>query len=144
MIEITVQKIHPLAKIPEFKTAAAACFDLVAVGFDREWVEPGKMTVVNTGLVVEFPRHFSLDILARSGLAYSHGVCLANGTGIIDPDYRGELLVLLTSLRDPYPLQVGERIAQARLVPKIPTRLVEGIPGGTARGSGGFGSTGVK
>ena len=108
-------------------------------------VEPGQRMRVPTGIIIAVPEGYEGQVRARSGLSDKAGISLSNGIGTIDSDYRGEVQVLIINLGQAnYAFQPGERIAQLVLVP-VPTVTVEevedlGAP--TARGDGGFGSTG--
>ncbi|NNF37572.1 MAG: dUTP diphosphatase, partial [Gemmatimonadetes bacterium] len=107
-------------------------------------LEPGDIRLVGTGLVLEMPEHLECQVRPRSGMAVKHGVTLPNTPGTIDPDYRGEVKVPLINLgREPVAIARGERIAQmvfARFATPTVDEVVE--VGETARGDGGFGSTG--
>jgi dUTP pyrophosphatase len=106
-------------------------------------LEPGITAAVPTGLMVEIPPGFEGQVRPRSGLALRHAISMPNAPGTIDPGYRGELRVLLINLgREPYILEKGDRIAQLILSRYEPIEWEEGEPGATARGSGGFGSSG--
>ena len=101
---------------------------------------------VGTGLAVEIPPGHAGLVLPRSGLAARHGIGLANAPGLIDPGYRGEIRVLLANNdpREPFEVRPGNRIAQLLLVPFVETEPVEvGELSETARGEGGFGSSGT-
>lgn len=121
-----------------------------AVGYDIRSAEedfvltPGEIRLVATGLVMELPEHLECQVRPRSGLALRHGVTLPNSPGTIDPDYRGEVRVGLQNL-GPEPVTVarGERIAQL-VFARFESPTVEEVEDveGTARGEGGFGSTG--
>ena len=107
---------------------------------------PLERALVPTGLFIELPEGYEMQVRPRSGLAAKHGLSLVNAPGTIDPDYRGEIKVILVNLSNtPYELKPGERVAQ--LVVSQFTRVewepVEEL-GETERGTGGFGSTGVK
>ncbi len=135
--------------LPSYETKGAAGADLRAnlrpedraSGFI---LEPMRRAIIPTGLIVEIPEGFEMQIRPRSGLAYKFGISLPNTPGTIDSDYRGPLGVLLVNLgRDPFTVQHGERIAQAVIAPVLQARfeLAEALTE-TARGTGGFGSTG--
>lgn len=135
--------------LPSYETKGAAGADLRAnlrpedraSGFI---LEPMRRAIIPTGLIVEIPEGFEMQIRPRSGLAYKFGISLPNTPGTIDSDYRGPLGVLLVNLgRDPFTVQHGERIAQVVIAPVLQARfeLAEALTE-TARGAGGFGSTG--
>jgi dUTP pyrophosphatase len=135
--------------LPAYETEGAAGADLRANLAPGEratgiTLEPMQRRVVPTGLRVEIPPGFEMQIRPRSGLALKHGITLPNTPGTIDSDYRGPLGVLLVNLgAEPYVVRHGDRIAQAVIAPVVQARfvVVAGL-GETARGSGGFGSTG--
>ncbi len=130
--------------LPRHATAGAAGADLVAALEEPLVLEPGERAAVPTGLVLEIPEGFEGQVRPRSGLALRHGLTVANAPGTIDADYRGELKVLLVNLGSaPVTLTRGDRIAQLVIAPvaRAEFREVEEL-GGTARGTGGFGSTG--
>lgn len=147
-IELGVQRLahaEGLA-LPAYQSDDAAGFDLVAALPEGEPIElaPGARTLVPTGLVFEIPPGFEGQVRPRSGLALKHGVTVLNSPGTIDADYRGEVKVILVNLGDaPFRIVRGERIAQFVAAPVTRARLVvvEAV-GATARGEGGFGSTG--
>ncbi|PZO82343.1 MAG: dUTP diphosphatase [Mesorhizobium amorphae] len=133
--------------LPSYATEGAAGLDLrAAVPLDRPiLLLPGRRALVPTGLVVELPDGFEGQVRPRSGLALKHGITCLNAPGTIDWDYRGELKVILINLGDEeFAVARGERIAQLVIAPVTRVRLEERIHGGpeTARGAGGFGSTG--
>ena len=135
--------------LPAYETAGAAGMDLRAcLPEDRRaeglTLAPGARAAVPTGLAMAAPEGTEIQIRPRSGLALKRGLTVANAPGTVDSDYRGEVMVLLANLGDaPARIAHGERIAQAVLAPVLRARLVEGPLDDTARGAGGFGSTGV-
>lgn len=135
--------------LPAYETAGAAGADLRANlrAEDRESgfiLDPMRRAIIPTGLIVEIPQGFEMQIRPRSGLAFKHGISLPNTPGTIDSDYRGPLGVLLINLgSEPYVIAHGERIAQAVIAPVIQARFeLASALTETARGAGGFGSTG--
>ena len=130
---------------PEYASDLAAGADLRAALDAPMTLAPGARAVVPTGLTLEIPPGFEAQVRARSGLALKKGLALANGVGTIDADYRGEVGVILVNLgAEPVTLARGERIAQLVVAPVVRavfTRAPE--LNGTARGAGGFGSTGT-
>jgi len=163
-MELKIKKLHEDAIVPTYGTPGAACFDLYAVDVcgrtvkeqavlnkfnqsDQDFIAPehGYPIVVRTGLAVEIPDGWMLQIYSRSGHGFRDNVRLANCVGIIDADYRGEILVKLTAdSKSRVTVRNGDRIAQAMLVPvnRVSFQLVEELSN-TARGAGGFGSTGA-
>ncbi len=133
--------------LPAYETAGAAGMDLrAAVPDDRPLILlPGKRAAVPTGLILEIPEGFEGQVRPRSGLALKHGITCLNTPGTIDCDYRGEVRVILANLgEEDFAVERGMRIAQ--LVLAAVTRLAveeRAAAGETARGAGGFGSTGT-
>jgi dUTP pyrophosphatase len=133
--------------LPAYETAGAAGMDLrAAVPEDRPLLLlPGKRAAVPTGLILEIPEGFEGQVRPRSGLALKHGITCLNTPGTIDCDYRGEVKVILANLGDEdFAIERGMRIAQ--LVLAAVSRLAveeRAAAGETARGAGGFGSTGT-
>ncbi|MGE0502751.1 MAG: dUTP diphosphatase [Rhizobiaceae bacterium] len=133
--------------LPSYETAGAAGMDLrAAVPDDRPLlVLPGRRAAVPTGLTMEIPDGFEGQVRPRSGLALKHGVTCLNTPGTIDSDYRGEVKVILVNLGDDdFLVTRGMRIAQLVIAPVTRARIEERWTlGSTARGGGGFGSTGT-
>ena len=131
---------------PAYQTPEAAGMDLLAaVADDAPMVlHPGDVAMVPTGLVVALPAHHEAQVRPRSGLAAKSGVTVLNAPGTIDADYRGEIKVLLVNHgRAPFTVRRGERIAQMVIAPVWQAQFEEvGALDDTARGEGGFGSTG--
>src|SRR5690606_13004246 len=134
-------------ELPAYETGGSAGMDLrAAVAEDRQIVLlPGRRTLVPTGLIFEIPHGFEVQIRPRSGLAFKHGITCLNTPGTIDSDYRGEVKVLLINLGDDdFRIERGMRIAQAVFAPVIQPKIEERETiSETARGAGGFGSTGT-
>jgi len=133
------------AAVPEYKSQGAAGADLRAFIPAPLELAPGARTAVPTGLRLELPEGYEAQVRPRSGLALEKGVTCLNSPGTIDADYRGEVKVILANLgREPVVVSPGDRIAQLVVAPVSRARFVpaEGL-GGTERGSGGFGSTGL-
>jgi len=133
--------------LPAYETSGAAGMDLRAAVTDGEplTIAPGKRALVPTGLVFEIPAGFEVQIRPRSGLAFKNGITCLNTPGTIDSDYRGEVKVLLINLGDEdFVITRGMRIAQMVFAPVVQPQVVEvSEASATARGAGGFGSTGV-
>lgn len=131
--------------LPERATEHAAGYD-VRSAEEAVTLEPGEIRLVSTGLVMELPEGMECQVRPRSGLALKHGITLPNSPGTIDPDYRGELRVIMQNLgAEAVTLARGERIAQlvfARF--EAPAIEVSDDLSETGRGAGGFGSTGTK
>lgn len=133
--------------LPSYATEGAAGFDLRAsVPADEPAVlDPGKRMLVQTGFAVGLPAGWEMQIRPRSGLAVKNGVTVLNTPGTVDCDYRGPVGVCLINLgEEPFTIARGDRIAQAVIAPAPRATLIEvGSLDDTARGTGGFGSTGV-
>lgn len=131
--------------LPHRASAGAAGYDVRAAVTAPVTLAPGERQLVPTGFAYAIPEGWEGQVRPRSGLALRHGITLINSPGTVDADYRGELLVPLVNLgQEPFTVLRGERIAQivfARFeAPEL--RVVEALPGDTARGGAGFGSTG--
>lgn len=139
-MNVKFRRTHELAQAPTLGTSGAAAFDLCSVEDGFVSLTPATF---DTGLQVEIPPGFVLLVFSRSGHGFKFGVRLANGTGVIDSDYRGNVMVRLVSDGDGMPVKRGDRIAQAMIVPIPVVRWVEDKNlSETARGEGGMGSTG--
>ncbi|PHP68826.1 dUTP diphosphatase [Zhengella mangrovi] len=134
--------------LPAYETVGAAGMDLRAAvpADDPLVIAPGERALVPTGLVFEIPPGFEAQIRPRSGLAFKHGVTCLNTPGTIDSDYRGEVKVLLVNLgQQAFTVDRAMRIAQMVVAPVTRASVEERTHlGETARGAGGFGSTGTK
>ena len=132
--------------LPQYETGQAAGLDVRANITESITLGPLERALVPTGLYVELPEGYEMQVRPRSGLAAKHGLSLVNSPGTVDPDYRGEIKVILVNLSNtPYELKPGERVAQlvvARFT-RVEWESVE-VLGVTERGAGGFGSTGTK
>jgi len=143
--KLFVKRLDPRVQLPAYQTPGAAAMDLAALLEEPLTVAPRALVSIPTGLAIALPdAGWVALIFARSGLGIKHGIALSNGVGVIDSDYRGEIRVGLTNLSDmPYTIQPGDRIAQLMVVPVARAAVLEleELPD-TARGAGGFGSTG--
>jgi dUTP pyrophosphatase len=130
--------------LPAYMTEGAAGADVVAAVAGELVLAPGERAVVPTGFALEVPRGFEVQIRPRSGLAARHGVTLLNSPGTVDSDYRGPVgVVLVNHGREPFVVRRGERIAQLVVAPVVRAAFREAeMLGASARGDGGFGSTG--
>ncbi|MBP1736145.1 MAG: deoxyuridine 5-triphosphate nucleotidohydrolase [Oscillospiraceae bacterium] len=139
-------KIGGEIPLPFYATPGSAAMDLHACLDEPVELLPRQLVTIPTGLAIALPSpEYVALVFARSGLGVRHGIALSNGVGVIDSDYRGELLVGLTNLSDvPYTIHPGDRIAQLCVMPVMrpELRLCETLSE-TGRGSGGFGSTGI-
>jgi dUTP pyrophosphatase len=131
--------------LPAYASAGAAAVDLLAAIDEPLLIPPGGRALVPTGLAVALPQDHELQIRPRSGLALKHGILIANAPGTIDADYRGEIAIILLNAGDaPFRVERGMRVAQGVLAPvtRISWAEVDSLDE-TARGAGGFGSTGL-
>lgn len=141
---VNIKKINPRAVIPTYGSAFSAGADLYAC-LDKEiTIEPGETVMIPTGLSMEIPKGYAGLVCARSGLASKKGLAPANKVGVIDSDYRGEVIVALFHHgRASVTVSPGERVAQLLITPVLQCDFIEADDlSGTDRGSGGFGSTG--
>ena len=146
MKPISVKKVRSNAILPVYGSQGAAGADLFACLDDPLVINPGKSAFVPTGLSMEIPEGFAGLIYARSGLACKRGLAPANKVGVIDSDYRGEIMVSLHNHSDEeQSIEKSERIAQIVFTPYVSAKFetVDELTD-TVRGEGGFGSTGKK
>lgn len=171
--EVQLYKLLPEVPTPVYGTSLSACFDLhffpttSVKGFtkknrpidrfiDKEdciWINPGERMLIPTGLIMKIKAHtdflntYSIRLHARSGMAYKHGLVLANSEGVIDVDYQQEIFALMTNLSDETVyIKKGERICQGEIVNNRPAEFVviDSRPEQWSERDGGFGSTGTK
>ena len=133
--------------LPRYQTEDAAAMDIAAFLPEEGeiTIQPGEWKLIPTGLCMAIPKHYGGFLLARSGLAAKYGIGLTNSVGLIDSDYRGEMQVNLINYgKEPFVVHDGDRIAQFLLMgtPRVELFLCDTLDD-TARGTGGFGSTGV-
>ena len=144
-IKILSPKVGRDFPAPHFATAGSAAMDLCACTDETITLQPGQRCMVPTGIAIALPSPaYVALVFARSGLGIKKGICLSNGVGVIDSDYRGEIGVGLVNLsQEPYAIQPGDRIAQLMVTPVLQPQLqfVDELDE-TERGAGGFGSTG--
>ncbi|MGI5825023.1 MAG: dUTP diphosphatase [Bacillota bacterium] len=146
MTTINLKKLDPNAKVPTFGSEFAAGFDLYACNREPITIPAGKTVLIHTGLAMEIPVGYGGFVYARSGLATKKGLAPANKVGVIDADYRGEIMVALHNhSHEDRQIDAGERIAQMVIAPflKVDFNETEELAD-TMRGTGGFGSTGNK
>ena len=146
MIEVLIKRLSKDVALPKYETEGSSGLDLAA-NIDKEIkILPGKSEIISTGLAVAIPKNFEIQIRPRSGLAAKSQISVLNTPGTIDADYRGELKVILINLSDKvFVVEKGLRIAQMILCPVVKATLKEVTElENTERGSGGFGSTGIK
>lgn len=143
-LNLSCVKLSPYAQLPKYATAGAACFDLHSI--EKGELGPGQPSLVlRTGLAVAVPAGHVMLIYSRSGHGFKNNVRLANCVGVIDSDYRGEVMVKLTADHgSQLSIERGDRIAQALILPVPSVTITEATTlDDTARGTGGFGSTGA-
>ncbi|MDR2631192.1 MAG: dUTP diphosphatase [Spirochaetaceae bacterium] len=144
--EIRIHKKDPQARLPQYESEGAAGADITARLTEELLIPSMGRALVPTGLTVEIPPGYEGQVRPRSGLAIRHGVTILNSPGTIDSDYRGELGIILINLgAETFTVRDGDRIAQLIVAPVSKARMLEtGSVSPTARGSGGFGSTGMS
>ena len=133
-------------ELPRYATEDSAGMDLPAALEEDVILKPFQRILIGTGISIELPKNFEAQIRPRSGLAYKNGITVLNTPGPIDADYRGEIKVLLINLgTEDFIIGRGMRIAQLVIAPVVQATLSEVLEfEETARGAGGFGSTGVS
>jgi dUTP pyrophosphatase len=142
--QLRVRRLHPAATLPVRAHDDDAGYDLCAI--EAATIAPGERAMVGTGIAIELPAGHAGLVLPRSGLAARHGISLVNAPGLIDAGYRGELKVLLlnTDREAAFEIAAGDRIAQLVVIAVATTEVVESDAlAATARGEGGFGSSGA-
>lgn len=145
-MRVNIKKLNENAKIPTYGSEYAAGADLYACTDGDTVILPGETKLIGTGLAIEVPLGYGAFIYARSGLASKRGLAPANKVGVVDADYRGEIMVALHNhSSEAQTVLRGERIAQMVIAPFLTAEFceVESLSD-TQRGSGGFGSTGTK
>ena len=145
-MNVKIKKLDEKAIIPTYGTAYSAGADLYVLAYEPVTVEPGATALMHTGIAMEIPEGYCGLIFARSGLATKRGLAPANKVGVIDADYRGEIMVSLHNHGAiPQTVEHGERIAQIAIVPFLKADFEESEElSETVRGAGGFGSTGIR
>lgn len=146
LTQVKIKKLDNFASnLPEYATEHSAGMDLMAANEQPITIKVGEIQLIPTGIAIALPEFFEAQIRPRSGLAAKHGITVANSPGTIDADYRGEIKVILINLgKEDFIIEKGRRIAQMiisryeRILWKESDMLED-----SARGSGGFGSTGI-
>ena len=144
--KVRIKKLDENAIIPKYGTDYAAGCDIYALVDDKETIKPGETKLIKTGIAMEVPTGYAALIYARSGLASKKGLAPANKVGVVDSDYRGEIMVALHNhSNEVREIENGERIAQIVIAPYIKA-IFEEVDNldETKRGDNGFGSTGKK
>ncbi|NUQ68215.1 MAG: dUTP diphosphatase [Phycisphaerales bacterium] len=145
---LRIKRLNPRATTPRYQSDGAAGLDVSAClpeGTESIVLEPGRIAIIPAGFAMAIPTGFEAQVRPRSGLSSKHGICLPNAPGTIDCDYRGEVMIpLINHGREPFAVTHGMRIAQLVIAP-VSHALVSEVDelDGTARGAGGFGSTGT-
>lgn len=149
-VEVAIKRVSTPGSrfpLPRYESVGAAGVDLAAALEEPVELAPGERRLIPTGIAIALPSPDLVALVyARSGLAAKHSIALANGVGVVDSDYRGEILCpLYNGGSEPFVVNPGDRIAQLVVTPVLGIRWreAERLPS-TERGSGGFGSTGSK
>lgn len=143
-MRIKVKLVHPKAVLPSYQTKGSAGFDFCAVADFT--LAPGTTRAIPTGLKMEIPEGYEVQVRSRSGLALKKGIIVLNAPGTIDSDFRGEVMVILANMENEnFYINVGDRIAQGVVAPIVAAEweLSEELEE-TIRGEGGFGHTGIN
>ncbi len=142
--KVKFKKLHVDAVLPKYQTDGAAAMDLVACVDESVTLWPGAVVAIPTGLAIELPEGYEAQVRPRSGLALK-GISVANSPGTVDADYRGEVKVIMRNMGEMLIVHKGDRIAQLVIARVARAEVVEAVDlTDTARGEGGFGSTGVR
>lgn len=145
-MKVRFKKLHENAVVPTYGSPFSAGADLYAVCENTVEIEAGQTVLIHTGLALEIPQGYAGLVYARSGLATKKGLAPANKVGVVDADYRGEVMVALHNHSDKMQtVENGERVAQLVIAPFLSAEFEEADDlTDTQRGAGGFGSTGRK
>ncbi len=142
-MQIRIKKIHTDAHLPEYAHGPLEDAGMDVRCIEGAVLEPNVPQALPTGLALEIPPGFEVQIRPRSGLALKHAITLPNAPATIDPGYRGELRVILLNLgKSAYQIHAGDRIAQMVMAQYVPVEWEEGELADSVRGVGGFGSSG--
>lgn len=144
-MKLGIKRLKPDAIIPKKQSSGAAGLDIHAYVDDLTAIRPHKIKLIKTGIALDIPKGYEVQVRSRSGLALKHAVTVMNSPGTIDSDYTGEVGVILANFgTEPFVVNNGDRIAQLVLsaVPGVDVVEIDEMKE-TERGSGGFGSTGV-
>jgi dUTP pyrophosphatase len=146
MTKILIKRLSNNIPLPKYETEGSSGMDLTANVNKVIEIQPGKSEIIPTGIALSIPKNYEIQIRPRSGLAAKNQISVLNTPGTIDEDYRGEIKVILINLGEKkFKIEKGLRIAQMVLCPVIKAELEEvDVLDETKRGSGGFGSTGIK
>lgn len=142
-MKLRIKKLHEAAHLPEYAHGPAEDAGMDIRCISGTILEPGVPQAIPTGLALEIPSGYEVQIRPRSGLALKHAITLPNAPATIDPGYRGELKIILLNLgKSPYEIRAGDRIAQMVVARYEPVEWEEGELADSRRGIGGFGSSG--
>jgi dUTP diphosphatase len=140
---IRIKRLHPSAQLPTYAHGPMEDAGLDVRSVEAALLEPGIPLAVPTGLALEIPPGYEVQIRPRSGLALKHAITVPNAPATIDPGYRGELKVILLNLgKAPFQVNAGDRIAQLIVARYETVEWIEGELSDSVRGAGGFGSSG--
>ncbi|MFN9650033.1 MAG: dUTP diphosphatase [Pseudanabaena sp.] len=141
-VEIKFNKLHPDAQIPSYAHVGDAGADVYSVA--EVTLQPSDRAAIPTGLAVDIPLGYEIQVRPKSGLALKHGITVLNSPGTVDAGYRGEIQVIVIHLgKEVYTFAKGQKISQLVLKSVIQAQFIEGELGTSDRGDGGFGSTGI-
>lgn len=147
MDHLKIKKTHPNAVVPKRATDGAAALDLAAALDESLTIQPGDTALIPTGIAIELPsKDYVALVVSRSSLGIKSGISLVNSVGVIDSDYRGTIQIgLINHSKTPFTIESGDRLAQLLItnIFSLPVLEVDRLSD-TARGEGGFGSTGVR
>ena len=142
-MKIRINKLHPQALLPEYAYGPLEDAGMDVRAREGALLEPNVPQAIPTGLALEIPAGYEVQIRPRSGLALKHAITLPNSPATIDPGYRGELKIILLNLgKTPYQVHAGDRIAQMVVARYEAVEWEEGELADSTRGTGGFGSSG--
>jgi dUTP diphosphatase len=142
-MKIRIKRLHPNAHLPSYAHGPSEDAGMDLRSLENTVLEPHEPRVVSTGLALEIPAGYEVQVRPRSGLALKHAITLPNSPATIDPGYRGELKVIMLNLgRAPYQIHAGDRIAQLVVARYEAVEWDEGELADSIRGAGGFGSSG--
>ena len=146
MTEVLIKRLSKNIELPKYETNGSSGMDLSANIEKQIKIEPGKTSIIPTGISLSIPKNFEIQIRSRSGLAAKSQISVLNSPGTIDADYRGELKVILINLSNKiFVVEKGMRIAQMVLCPIVKAKFKEVDDlDNTDRNTSGFGSTGLK
>lgn len=145
-MKLKIKKVNQNCTFPKYMTPGAAAMDVFACIEQAVVINPRERVLIPTGFAIQLPHGYAALLCARSGMALKSGIALANGIGVIDSDYTGEVKVALINNTDaPFTVEKDMRIAQLMITPVMSVTLdVVDELDQTQRGNGGFGSTGTK